>query len=256
MPTTRKGRQDQNIPRGGGRRRDLVRESMAHTQSPIRGGQQCRMTEGGGLRKLEDQAEFWATPNAPNGGRRLSQKDTLAKGATEKGKRQVPLGMQAEYFPTPAARDYKSESGGVATLKHYNDHGPTLPAMLEHSNFLTSLLDRQIHNGESSSPSIPNSRPHFAISIGSFLHVDALVYCRWAYKTGEVRLDRKKRELIFVSWVKRYVRPSLRQKLNPAFASWLMGWPEGLQSAQFPCDSRAMELYLSRQRAALRSLCG
>lgn len=61
---------------------------------------------------LTGQAQQWATPNTPNGGRRLSKEDTLAKGATDKGKRQVPLEMQAEYFPTPQARDYKSESGG------------------------------------------------------------------------------------------------------------------------------------------------
>lgn len=145
---------------------------------------------------------------------------------------------------------------GARTLSHYQSHGPTLPAMLEHSNFLTSLQDHPTQIGESSSLNIQNSPRHFAISTGSFLLVDALVYCRWAYKTGEVKLDRKKRELFFVGWVKRYVRPSLRQKLNPSFAAWLMGWPSGLESARYPCGSPAMELYLFRQRAALRNLCG
>lgn len=112
-------------------------------KTPSGGGQSERMTPGGGqYRKLEDQieGELWMTPNVPNGGRVLSEEDVLAKGSTANGKRQVSLEMQskfwgtpnsherthtarevdhgeqlanqAEYFPTPAARDFRSESGG------------------------------------------------------------------------------------------------------------------------------------------------
>lgn len=88
--------------------------NVADAQGSVGGGQSKRMTEGGGLRKLEDQieGELWMTPNVPNGGRVLSEEDVLAKGSTANGKRQVGLEMQTRFFPTPAARDYRSESGG------------------------------------------------------------------------------------------------------------------------------------------------
>ncbi len=89
-------------------------------------------TRGGGPRNRKDsigeghqvtigeQAEMWATPNVPMGGRTMSQEDVEAKGATAKGKRQVGREMQARYqeFPTPASRDYRSPN-----LKPYGQRG-------------------------------------------------------------------------------------------------------------------------------------
>lgn len=127
-------------------------------------------------------------------------------------------------------------------MNHYRSHGPTLPAMLEHSNFLTSLQDQTIGDGPQSSPNIQNSRQRSAISIGSFLLWDALVYCRWAWSATQNGLARP------------FARSSLRAKLNPSFTSWLMGWPRNLESARTPCDSQAMELFLFRQRMHLSRL--
>lgn len=49
----------------------------------------------------------WPTPNTPNGGRKLSEADTLAKGRTAKGKRQVGLENVATLWPTAGANDWK-----------------------------------------------------------------------------------------------------------------------------------------------------
>lgn len=49
----------------------------------------------------------------------------------------------------------------------------------------------------------------------------------------------------------------LRQRLNPEFADWLMGWPTGWTSTEpTACDARAMALWRFRLRQDLSSLCG
>lgn len=83
---------------------------------PSGGGQAQRMTDGGGLRKLEDQVKLWPTPNVPNGGRTMSPEDIENSGATDKGKRQVGLENVAKLFATPAARDWKSGGASVETM--------------------------------------------------------------------------------------------------------------------------------------------
>jgi hypothetical protein len=62
-----------------------------------------RTQSGGG--DLQAVAEQWPTPNTPNGGRTMSEQDIAAKGATDKGKRQVGLENVARVWPTPVAND-------------------------------------------------------------------------------------------------------------------------------------------------------
>ena len=45
-------------------------------------------------------AHFWPTPNVPNGGRTMRPEDVAAKGATEKGKRQVGLENVSRLWPS------------------------------------------------------------------------------------------------------------------------------------------------------------
>jgi len=99
---------------------------------------------------IAEQAEsFWYTPNTPNGGRPVSADVVESKGQTEDGKRQVGLESQSRHWPTPAARDYRSEAGSEATVTHFNRAaGPSLPAMIEHG---FSLPDPQTEtDGQSS----------------------------------------------------------------------------------------------------------
>src|SRR5436305_4988070 len=46
-------------------------------------------------------AEFWPTPNVPNGGRTLPPEAVAAKGKLAKGKAQIDLGCFARLWPTP-----------------------------------------------------------------------------------------------------------------------------------------------------------
>jgi len=48
--------------------------------------------------------------------------------------------------------------------------------------------------------------------------------------------------------------PTSRQRLNPAFVAWLMGWPDCLAPSGCGCSATAS--YLSRQRMRLSHLAG
>lgn len=130
-----------------------------------RPGSDATSTQGANLKR---DAELWMTPNTPNGGRHVSEAVVAAKGATENGKRTVGLESQARVFPTPSARDWKSEQGGAATMKHFDrPAGPSLSAMVTHG---LSLPDPQTEtDGPDSSPSVPGSRrrlnPAFVCSL-------------------------------------------------------------------------------------------
>ena len=57
---------------------------------------------------LQEAVGQWATPTVPNGGRVITEAEVLARGATDRGKRQVGLEMETVYWPTPAERDHRS----------------------------------------------------------------------------------------------------------------------------------------------------
>ena len=61
---------------------------------------------------LSTRAAHWPTPNVPNGGRTLSPEAIAAKGATEKGKRQVGLGNAVQLWGTPTS----SNKGGSLSV--------------------------------------------------------------------------------------------------------------------------------------------
>lgn len=106
-----------------------IREAAANWATPT-----AQADQGPDDSARQGGPNLWMTPNVPNGGRRLSEEFVAAKGATPDGKRQVGLEMQTEYWPTPAARDHKSETGGAATMSHFErPSGPTLSAFIEHS---------------------------------------------------------------------------------------------------------------------------
>jgi hypothetical protein len=57
-------------------------------------------------------ARLWPTPNVPNGGRAMSEADVEARGATDRGKRQVGLESATRLWPTPTVLD----SGGTTRV--------------------------------------------------------------------------------------------------------------------------------------------
>lgn len=51
--------------------------------------------------------------------------------------------------------------------------------------------------------------------------------------------------------------PTLRQRLNPQFVDWLMGWPPGMTSTEpTACDAEAMALWRFKLDSHLSHLLG
>ena len=241
-------------------------------------------TEHGGA-NLTDDVKLWATPNCPNGGRVMKQKDVEAKGATESGKRQVELASQATIWGTPTSRDWKDGSSA--------DTAPT-----------NGLLGRQViqefalRAAEQDGLPIPGPR---AKPDGDAR--DATVPANWPTPDANAMNDGESRE----SWQKRAHRlklekkngngagmplaiacltdmpdsqplrqdrqteggrtssgvipnslqPAQRKKLNVFFVTWMMNWPWWWTiPVPMPSASAEMEWWLSRQATLLESLLG
>ncbi len=143
-----------------------------------------------------DETEFglWPTPDVPNGGRSMSAEDTLAKGNTSKGKRQVGLANAVKFWPTPkvATGDYCYQPG--TKKKSLNLQGAV------------KLFNSPIYP-------TPTVRDHK----GSYSPA-ALIR-----KDGAIRMDT-------LPQAARYHadgNPKHSGSLNPAWVEYLMGYPIG-----------------------------
>jgi len=152
---------------------------------------------GGSAWPTPEQAECWATPDVPGGGRKLSDEDILNRGQTAKGKRQVGLENEARIWPTPQARDWKS---GDASEETSEKNARPLNEIAE--RFHSSPQDQATPGGRQSSRSIL----------------------------------------------------TLRRRLNPAFAAWLMGLPFWWTHPEpIACGRLETASFRSRQRRLLES---
>lgn len=85
------------------------------------GGQEERLTPGGGLRKLEDQVLFigWPTPNVPNGGRSITHAEMNGVAAYRNGKK-VQVGLEAVAkmagWGTPSATERSGQGDANVSL--------------------------------------------------------------------------------------------------------------------------------------------
>ncbi len=214
------------------------------------------------------EATLWATPNTPNGGRRLSPKDVANRGATDKGKRQVPLDMEVEYWstpkvapglytrdqgrkgaerqtlegeaatwPTPATRDYRSPNS-----KSYQERGGGVKGeqLANATSFWTTPTTQDEHQ---------RNQPHSQGGTPLTSQANDFQSSPSDPKTNGGP----------TCWcgVQNCGLVSHKRKLNPFFEAWLMGWPLWwVTSEPQPCARSAMELYRSRLRSHLSSLLG
>ena len=152
--------------------------------------------------------------------------DVTLRGNTEADHHYYPhdLVNAAASWPTPKRRDWKGGKG--ATIRQ----SPDLDKVAEHG-FPSShpAPETSKPGGESSTPT------------ASFARLQAIAGSgRKPYDKRAKRILMRMRADSFSSW-----------RLNPAFVSWLMGWPEG--QTGFGCS----ETELSRWRRRMRSaLCG
>lgn len=146
----------------------------------------------------------WPTPNTPGGGRTLSETDVLAKGSTDRGKRQVGLEMAARYWPTPRTTD------GQGAGQH-GTGGPDLRT--------EAALWPTPRAADGASTARATTHGRTARQDGQSLTL-----------TDAIRLwepSRPDQTTAPAGSASLPSDPTSRQRLNPRFVAWLMGLPEG-----------------------------
>lgn len=184
----------------------------------------------GGSASRGDQ---WLTPNVPNGGRHVPEELVGSKGMTAEGqKRTVGLESQTKYWATPKAND--AEKRGNVTLR------PGLPELVGQAQSWPTPAAR---DGKGA-----NSETHCTLTGGGRKHMDQLAnfvaYSPLAQQISDGPPSAPS-------------TPSSPRRLNPIFASWLMGWPSTWVIADpRACGASAMALYRSRLQQQLSCLLG
>lgn len=227
----------------------------------------ARMHKGGGnavtradgksrLDMLDWQAEAWSTPKASDGEK---------GGPNMRGsKGDLPLPAQAAQWATPAAqrfeakdldRMFKRQAECKAKGKSGNGFGLTLDNQVQvwPSAPLALHPDLPIPDGPPSLWPIPFSPLPSAISTSGDLLAEISALRRWSERSGGA-----------AGWSGTWTR-KVRRRLNPRFAGWLMGWPEGLSgfdtagmasclSPQPSLGCGCMNCWLTKQRTMLSDL--
>ncbi|MCS4509152.1 hypothetical protein [Xylophilus ampelinus] len=130
---------------------------------------------------LPSQSAQWMTPSVSN-----SQGNEYTRDRGQAGEERLTLTGQAQHWPTPASRDFRTPNSQESQESRNHSGGEQLPNFVEHH---FSPLGLQIPSGQISS--VPVVSVH-----GSELSPTT----KPAHVLGRLRL-------------------------NPAFGCWLMGWP-------------------------------
>lgn len=167
-----------------------------------------------GCANLADDVTLWSTPNVPNGGRTLTPEDIQNRGRTAKGKRQVGLENEAGLWATPQARDEKNpDMIGSGNYQRKVEAGYTIDLGSQAANW-PSPQSRDWKSGDASEATREsNSRPLKEAAerwqSDHSSHQDQLAKTGKVCWCGDSGCD----------------LPSHKRRLNPLFATWLMGWP-------------------------------
>lgn len=124
-PRAEDGESCGNYPKG----QDSLTGVTRYWRTPNAGGPRNRQGSRGNGHQvtIAEQAEHWPTPNVPNGGRVMNAEDVAAKGATDRGKRQVGLESVASLWPTPQAQDGDERNSLASQMRHADQgHQPSL----------------------------------------------------------------------------------------------------------------------------------
>jgi hypothetical protein len=208
---------------------------------------------------LAGEAAMWPTPNVPNGGRVLSSEITLAKGATEQGKRQVGLENVARIWPTPTgsvAQDGESPETWLARREklketHQNGNGCGTP--------LTSAAVMWPNSADAAKPAqwaLPTARDWkdgacqtAKVPTNGLLGRQSARFSLPAPTTSPDGNESSPPGPTSNLLSERdYAK--IRRMLNPRFVEWLMGWPV----AWTDFGSVETESYLFRQQQRLSIL--
>lgn len=165
---------------------------------------------------LTTAAKNWQTPTTPRGG-------SVTRGGTRSN--ELLLNGQAAQWATPQARDHKGDGGSQQThnarpLNEQVRHWAT-PCVAEERQGTTGISEAQVAKGARI----------LSHDVGSFMHRDKM-------QTGSTSHADS---------------PTSPRRLNPAFVSWLMGWPWWwIRTEPLPFASLEAELFRCKLRSELQ----
>lgn len=214
-----------------------------------------------GGRNLTDDVMMWMTPNVPNGGRSLSEHVTLARGKDENGiKRQVELGNQVKFWPTPPGRDWKSGEASEETAgknsRPLNEAALRWPtpdaneASYSNGKFGMNLREKAAtwptptakDDGKSPEAHLA-MKQRMGQRDGSNANRTAITSLAVIVQTFPSSLPAPATSMPGAASSPN--APTSRRRLNPAFVDWLMGFPENWSSTN-PSAPGAYEAWVTQ----------
>jgi hypothetical protein len=228
---------------------------QAHDTRARGSGQTNRMDNGAGNRCLATDAQQWATPNTPSGGRTLPPGTTITGQTPDGRKLTVGLENQAKMWGTPRGSDAEkggpnqSFGAGGTPLPAQAANWPTPSAMQDTKGDTDSGIERREAMGKQIALAHRARRfSHPAPAPATWPHGQPPSNPRHTW--------RRLRRLVIsthgrAAW-KRMAANGGKRRLNPNFVAWLMGWPIGHPSCV--CSATEFSLWQQHMRGVLSAL--
>ncbi|AIO67220.1 putative cytosine-specific methyltransferase [Burkholderia oklahomensis] len=187
---------------------------------------------------LPSMAAQWSTPNVPSGGRSVSAEVVATRGKTANGKRQVGLESETRHWATPRASMATNGSDSGSASRQVQGANPGLKDQV--SQWATPTSSENSNRTTKSAPSHGNG--HGMVLAGQAADFST------SLRPVQSMIDGRE-----LSPTDR----TLRRRLNPAFACWLMGWPTWWTNPGITNSVRSeMVSYRSKLRSQLSLLLG
>lgn len=179
-----------------------------------------------------------STPNVPSGGRSVSADVVSTRGKTANGKRQVGLESEVRHWATPRASMATNGCDSGSACRQAQGANPGLKDQV--SQWATPTSSENSNRTTKSAPSHGNG--HGMVLAGQAAD--------FSTSLRPVRSMIDGRELSPTD-------RTLRRRLNPAFACWLMGWPTWWTNPGITNSVKSeMASYRSKLRSQLSLLLG
>jgi hypothetical protein len=177
---------------------------------------------------LAGQANYWLTPNTPNGGRSVPPEIVSSKGMTESGKRTVGLESQSRHWPTPVSNDDNKTPEAHMAMKARMKGGAR-----------KSITSLQVLAQQWPTPATRDVKGSNS--------AEFVAHCPFSPRAPKITDGQESSSN----------SPTSPRRLNPAFAGWLMGCPWWWTNPGLTSSAQSeMASYRYRLRQHLSSFFG
>ncbi len=200
---------------------------------------------------IREQAANWPTPDVCSASRDMSKIDQDRQ-KTANGKVTIGLPTIAENWPTPAARD---DQKSPDAYRHMREHKLGRTGAAAETISSLSVKVQTWPTPTSRDQKGENSMAHMlrtdGRTDGRIHHIDQLPnFVMFHFSHQDQTMTNGKTS-------SPPIQTSPRQRLNPNFVDWLMGWPPGMTNTEpTACDAEAMASWRSKLDWHLSSLLG